>query len=242
MPRLSDADIDRLDAYLGEHCGPFGGLPDAEALDGLLSAVVVAPEPIEDEEWLDSVFGAEHAFADEATAEEMLGLVKRAHAMVILRIDLLVTEDDPGEDILPIIGLPELDPDDPDDALDLDDTSLPIGALWATGFMLGCGLRDQAWDARIDEVDGLVDDLADLDSLRLGFNPDDPDDVGPTLGERLDIVSRIPALLLKLYADDRQPRERASAPFRRESPKVGRNDPCPCGSGRKYKHCHGAGQ
>jgi uncharacterized protein len=26
---------------------------------------------------------------------------------------------------------------------------------------------------------------------------------------------------------------------RRSDPKVGRNDPCPCGSGRKYKHCHG---
>jgi preprotein translocase subunit SecA len=23
--------------------------------------------------------------------------------------------------------------------------------------------------------------------------------------------------------------------------KVGRNDPCPCGSGKKYKNCHGAG-
>ncbi|MCU0792631.1 MAG: YchJ family protein [Opitutaceae bacterium] len=29
-------------------------------------------------------------------------------------------------------------------------------------------------------------------------------------------------------------------PVRRESPKVGRNDPCPCGSGKKYKKCHGA--
>jgi preprotein translocase subunit SecA len=27
---------------------------------------------------------------------------------------------------------------------------------------------------------------------------------------------------------------------RHAAPKVGRNDPCPCGSGRKYKHCHGA--
>ncbi|HND59929.1 MAG TPA: preprotein translocase subunit SecA [Opitutaceae bacterium] len=27
---------------------------------------------------------------------------------------------------------------------------------------------------------------------------------------------------------------------RRETPKVGRNDPCPCGSGKKYKNCHGA--
>ncbi|MDA0426030.1 SEC-C metal-binding domain-containing protein, partial [Stutzerimonas frequens] len=28
-------------------------------------------------------------------------------------------------------------------------------------------------------------------------------------------------------------------PFKRETPKVGRNDPCPCGSGKKYKQCHG---
>ena len=26
---------------------------------------------------------------------------------------------------------------------------------------------------------------------------------------------------------------------RREEPKIGRNDPCPCGSGKKYKQCHG---
>jgi preprotein translocase subunit SecA len=25
----------------------------------------------------------------------------------------------------------------------------------------------------------------------------------------------------------------------RSEPKVGRNDPCPCGSGKKYKKCHG---
>nr|MCU0811557.1 SEC-C domain-containing protein [Thiobacillaceae bacterium] len=31
----------------------------------------------------------------------------------------------------------------------------------------------------------------------------------------------------------------AAKPFEREFPKVGRNDPCPCGSGKKYKHCHG---
>ena len=30
-------------------------------------------------------------------------------------------------------------------------------------------------------------------------------------------------------------------PQKREGEKVGRNDPCPCGSGRKYKACHGAG-
>ncbi|HPE92496.1 preprotein translocase subunit SecA [uncultured Sphaerochaeta sp.] len=31
----------------------------------------------------------------------------------------------------------------------------------------------------------------------------------------------------------------APVTIRRDQPKVGRNDPCPCGSGKKYKHCHG---
>ena len=31
----------------------------------------------------------------------------------------------------------------------------------------------------------------------------------------------------------------AVRPMRRDEPKLGRNDPCPCGSGKKYKHCHG---
>ena len=35
-------------------------------------------------------------------------------------------------------------------------------------------------------------------------------------------------------------RAAGAEPFVRQMPKVGRNEPCPCGSGRKYKHCHGA--
>jgi preprotein translocase subunit SecA len=41
-----------------------------------------------------------------------------------------------------------------------------------------------------------------------------------------------------------EPRRQAAppqnvAPFERPMPKVGRNEPCPCGSGKKFKHCHG---
>lgn len=35
------------------------------------------------------------------------------------------------------------------------------------------------------------------------------------------------------------PRQNKPQTVRREAPKVGRNDPCPCGSGKKYKHCCG---
>ncbi len=37
-----------------------------------------------------------------------------------------------------------------------------------------------------------------------------------------------------------QPTQELVLPTRRDTPKVGRNDPCPCGSGKKYKNCHGA--
>ncbi|HEY8537492.1 MAG TPA: SEC-C metal-binding domain-containing protein, partial [Steroidobacteraceae bacterium] len=39
---------------------------------------------------------------------------------------------------------------------------------------------------------------------------------------------------------EEQQRIAPATPFVRESRKVGRNEPCPCGSGKKYKHCHGA--
>ncbi|WP_295520503.1 preprotein translocase subunit SecA [uncultured Stenotrophomonas sp.] len=33
--------------------------------------------------------------------------------------------------------------------------------------------------------------------------------------------------------------QQGGSPLQRDEPKIGRNDPCPCGSGKKYKHCHG---
>jgi preprotein translocase subunit SecA len=51
-----------------------------------------------------------------------------------------------------------------------------------------------------------------------------------------------PAQMTMTGGGDPTPRpaqERATGP-RRDAPKVGRNDPCPCGSGKKYKKCHGA--
>jgi preprotein translocase subunit SecA len=46
----------------------------------------------------------------------------------------------------------------------------------------------------------------------------------------------------QLEANKRQQQEeeRSSQPIARSAAKVGRNDPCPCGSGKKFKHCHGA--
>ena len=42
-----------------------------------------------------------------------------------------------------------------------------------------------------------------------------------------------------LAATDKAAQEAAAEPFVREGVKIGRNDPCYCGSRKKFKHCHG---
>ncbi len=49
-------------------------------------------------------------------------------------------------------------------------------------------------------------------------------------------VSPTAAAVSSSAGDGGQPQEQ---PYHKEGPKVGRNDPCPCGSGKKYKKCHG---
>jgi preprotein translocase subunit SecA len=54
-----------------------------------------------------------------------------------------------------------------------------------------------------------------------------------------------PSATPSAFAQKAQPREASGGTdevqtVRREGPKVGRNDPCPCGSGKKYKKCHGS--
>ncbi|WP_375068059.1 preprotein translocase subunit SecA [Stenotrophomonas lactitubi] len=41
------------------------------------------------------------------------------------------------------------------------------------------------------------------------------------------------------YSADEEAAQVEAAQLQRDDPKIGRNDPCPCGSGKKYKHCHG---
>ena len=61
--------------------------------------------------------------------------------------------------------------------------------------------------------------------------------------QREDVIAHMAAGLVGAYQYFRGRREvdlSIDAPEpRREAPKVGRNDPCPCGSGKKYKKCCG---
>jgi len=60
-------------------------------------------------------------------------------------------------------------------------------------------------------------------------------------GECAEVVYPTAQLIIEAFdaaLEGRRPGER-QGPIVRDEPKVGRNDPCPCGSGKKYKKCHG---
>jgi hypothetical protein len=58
---------------------------------------------------------------------------------------------------------------------------------------------------------------------------------GGIFGAPAATASAAPPMPARVGGDDVQ------RTVRRDMPKVGRNDDCPCGSGKKYKKCHGAG-
>ena len=84
---------------------------------------------------------------------------------------------------------------------------------------------------RVPDDDDDADDHADDDG---DWEPIADDERESVIHEMLDGVQDV-------YDFFRDARERALAPatVRRDGAKVGRNDPCPCGSGKKYKQCHG---
>ena len=59
------------------------------------------------------------------------------------------------------------------------------------------------------------------------------------LSKRKDAVLEKESLGQKLPSKEKEAQEISSSTIKRDHPKVGRNDPCPCGSGKKYKKCCG---
>jgi uncharacterized protein len=104
---------------------------------------------------------------------------------------------------------------------------------WAVGFLLGLGLRRDAWTPLIHHKK--VGPLA-VAIFSLAADGTDRTMEAPDAKTRQDFVEALPMIIRSIHHFWRKPSER---PVR--SSKAGRNDPCPCGSGRKYKKCCGAG-
>ena len=119
---------------------------------------------------------------------------------------------------------------------------IPHGNDWALGFMRGVASRSGSWRDLIDsdEQGGPM-----LPIMLLAHEHDaDPALRPPPVAadKREELIQMMIASLTVIYRFF-EPYRRSlvqtppHVPLRREGPKIGRNEPCPCGSGRKFKHC-----
>lgn len=250
---LTETDLDRLERFLVERVLPNEGM-SLEILDGFLSAIVVSPVPVPAQEYLPLVWG-DHApeWTSPAEQDEAAALVEALRLHILWRVQR--EPDEVGEAALPFIILPpDLDDDEEEDPEWID---FPAGAGWAVGFLHGMGLREAAWSQRMEDDEDIADDVAMLFALSRVGDADDTDEAGDAAQDagtadedgddddahaldaeqRLDAIDVLPEMLHDLHC--LRIHEQRPAPARREA-EPGRNDECPCGSGRKYKKCCGA--
>ena len=108
---------------------------------------------------------------------------------------------------------------------------------WASGY-LSVVERDPVWAQEANAADTEL--LAPILALAAVDGTEAPDDVEtPGPGLLREALERTAADLYDRWRDLRTTlaAEQGAITFKRETPKVGRNEPCPCGSGKKYKKC-----
>jgi uncharacterized protein len=238
MSDLTDAEFDELDELLARTPEPYRPL-DAVMLDGYLCGVLVQPRPIEPDEWLPPVFdldgAAFPASADAAWRARCEALITRRHEA--LREALL--EDGWFDPLLPEIDA-DAPPEVPPELRGLGPISLAL-MPWVAGFEHAA--------VRFPELTALPDDDVQAALARLYRHLPAPSDEErevvalmdreqplATLDEAIEDLVNAVADLAELTHERRWHVQTV----KRGAPKVGRNDPCPCGSGRKFKQCHGA--
>ncbi len=246
----TDAEIDALDAMCVRLEG-FGCDLSAEFIDGWLTALACTARRAPRDEWLPLLTedSFDRAYADPVDAAPAL-------AALDARLRVLASQLDPQA----LVDAPDTLRLDPlitvcDDAMRADAVArglepenaenwLRTGFLWAEGFEAATLALAADWpEPDLDTNDGATIGaaLAALDALLL------PEaELGEYLaevypGQKLDRDDLVDDACFAVQELRLVLLDRATRPApRRVEARPGRNDPCPCGSGKKFKKCHGA--
>ena len=111
---------------------------------------------------------------------------------------------------------------------------------WVRGFWKAMTLAPQTWNALIEDerTQVIIQPFIGF----FDFGKLEPNEIPGNIDDLLDAhAALIPRMILVLRKLARDQAEKADAPRRPRQTKVGRNDPCTCGSGQKYKRCCGQG-
>jgi uncharacterized protein len=198
-------------------------------LDGYLTGITVTPQaaPIRPSAWIARLWDHDAALcADVEQLEAALGAVLIRYNTLLRDIDrsLKRMEADRIVDYRPLF---------------LSDDQKPTHdavRAWVRGLWKAMELAPEAWSALVEDERTKVIMSPFASFFDLGQL--EPHEVPEDLGDRLDAdAALIPRMILVLRKLARIGEAAGRpAPLPRRS-KVGRNDPCPCGSGKKYKRC-----
>ena len=223
LPLSGPVDLEALDQFLMSDASPEDCMQLSD-LDGFLTGVAIGPELLMPSQWLPAIWGGEEpVFEDEEQARTVLGAIMGRYNEI-----LRVLDTDP-EAYEPVFW------EGPDGEVVADD--------WAAGFVDAIRLRPEAWRPLLEdpEVFIMLIPILALCGDEEGGSPLELD-----LEEDADLLAQAPELIpacvvgMHGFWKERRGRPATASTKQAKSPKVGRNDPCPCGSGRKYKRCCGA--
>jgi uncharacterized protein len=213
---LSEEEVDELRRFIASRPAT-AKIMSLEAIDGFYSALVMDPDRSRARESALEIFGSPDPslyFDSDEQGDRIVRLLARHLETIARRLDGRYMHS-------PL----------------LEDTAGPKARVWAGAFLEGVETAADAWEYYIsDEFVG--DFLGPLATLSLN-DDEERDGVRMTADVRADLVTLMPMNLLGLYSAVRlEEQNRKKQPAK--STKVGRNEPCPCGSGKKYKKCCGA--
>lgn len=222
---LSEAEFEELDDFLASPSVEACSM-DIANLEGFLTAIAIGPHLVMPSQWLpwvwDMVEGeTEPEFASQEEAKQICSLVMRLYNGVV---DALAARADTFEPVFHFGG--------------------ERGATeWCEGFLLGILFDEENWNLLM-----LAQPTWFTPFMRLGTE-EGLDLIAQADDKRTWIDAIEPSLMhIHVYWLERRLPGSPGAGFSglgagktqvRAAPKIGRNDPCPCGSGKKYKKCCG---
>jgi uncharacterized protein len=216
---------DRLNRYLLSDRAPPDSMP-LSTLDGFLTGIAVGPPAIDESAWLPVIFGNEEpTFADDEERDALIGTIR-----------------DRYDEIRRLISENELNP-----IFWVDRNGKQSAADWAAGFLEAMALRKDVWDwmVKSDRYGRM------LDAILLAYRDENGERLVPLRdgAEELpsddELANVVPNCVLAIARGwSRKQGKRSAVPSQdlpglKRAAKVGRNDPCPCGSGNKVKKCCG---
>lgn len=213
---LTESELEWLDETIAKYASD-ASIIDVSELDGMLTAILSSPLEIEPAEWMFAVWGgADHVphWATDRERDRFVNLTLQHMSDIADRLN------DYPDQFEPLFG-----------TRDEEGQELTIVEEWCYGYLRGVRLSD--WSGLPQEQQTALGCIAlhgdeEKSAALEGFSAD----------QYLESVDKIrpAALALFDYWMDNPKEAPVKQPIKNEN-KVGRNDPCPCGSGKKYKQC-----